>query len=146
VKAVATINPLVLPPDPDATEHLESLLASGRTMQPAGEPDLRDPDAHDSAYSELPVHALLQLGVGSALVYGRLSAVKVPLFVASSDHDSVVDPANSDHLAATASGPVTRLHLPNSGHVAALDLDRELLARELLTWLAALTDESALFA
>ena len=26
-------------------------------MQPAGEADLRDPHAHDTAYAELPVHA-----------------------------------------------------------------------------------------
>lgn len=143
VRGVAAINPLVLPPDPDTTEHLEYLLSRGRTMQPAGPPDIRDRDAHDTAYPELPVRSLLELGIGSAAVHALMPALRIPLLVVSSDHDTVVDPANADALAAAAGGSVTRLRLANSGHVAALDLDREQLCRELLTWLVTLTDESA---
>lgn len=143
VRGVAAINPLVLPPDPDATEQLEYLLGRGRTMQPAGAPDIRDGTAHDTAYSELPLHSLLQLGIGSATVHELMPALRIPLLIVSSDHDAVVDPANADALGAVAVGPVTRLRLANSGHVAALDLDREQLCRELLTWLVTLTDESA---
>src|SRR4051794_28918024 len=40
---VGAINALVREPDPDATEHLEHVVSRGRTMQPAGDPDLRDP-------------------------------------------------------------------------------------------------------
>jgi hypothetical protein len=58
----------------------------------------------------------------------------------SSDHDGVVDTANSDAIAAGVGEPVTRLRLPRSAHVAALDLDRELLCTELLAWLALLTE------
>jgi esterase/lipase len=76
-----------------------------------------------------------------------MATLNVPLLIASSDHDNVVDPANSDALEhsviAAGHGPVARLRLANSGHVAALDFDRELLCKELLTWLANLTDESA---
>ncbi len=143
IRGVAAINPVVLPPDPDATQHVEDLIARGHTMQRAGEPDLRDPESRDSAYPELALRALLELGVGATLVHGLLSSLRVPLFVVSSDHDEVVDPGNADAVASRVSGPVTRLRLPNSGHVAALDLDRELLCRELLTWLANLTDGSA---
>ncbi len=147
VRGVAAINPVVLPPDPDATEHLEYLIERGRTMQPAGPPDLRDPSAHDSAYLELPLRSILELGKAAALANGIMSTLDVAMLIASSDHDNVVDPANADALAdsmtAAGHGPVTRLHLANSGHVAALDLDRDLLCRELLTWLANLTDASA---
>ncbi|CAB4882545.1 unannotated protein [freshwater metagenome] len=146
IRGIAAINPLVLPPDPDATEHLDYLLARGRTMQPAGHPDLRDPTAHDSAYLELPVRSLIELGHGATLANVAMHDIDRPMLIVSSDHDTVVDPANADALAgavaAAGHGPVTRLHLPNSGHVAALDLDRELLCRELLTWLANLTDAS----
>lgn len=143
VRGVAAINALVTPPDPDSTEHLERLIERGRTMQPAGPPDLRDPDAHDSAYAELALTALLQLGVGGATVHELLGSIRVPTFVASSSHDGVVDPGNSDVLADRVAGPVTRVRLENSAHVAALDLDRDRLCRELLTWLATLTDGSA---
>ena len=143
VRGVATINALVGPSDPDAAEHLEHLIARGRTMQPAGEPDLRDPHAHDSSYPELALTSLVELSRGAALVQERLADITVPVLVASGTHDATVDPATSDALAAAVSGPVRRLRLPNSGHVAALDLDREQLCRELLTWLVDLTDGSA---
>jgi carboxylesterase len=147
VRGLAVVNPVVLAPDPDATEHLEHLLDQGRTMQPAGHPDLRDPSAHDSAYLELPLRSLLELGKGAALANAAMSQLDIPLLIASSDHDNVVDPANADALyeavVAARNGPVTRVQLPNSGHVAALDLDRDLLCRALLTWLADLTDSSA---
>jgi len=143
IVGVAAINALVSPADPDAVEHLEHLISRGRTMQPAGQPDLRDPHAHDSAYPELPLHALLELANGGGAVYELLPAITCPVLVVSSDHDGIVDPANSDTLAARLGGPVARLRLANSAHVAALDLDRERLCRELLTWLADLTDGSA---
>ena len=143
VVGVAAINAIVLPPDPDATEHLEHLISHGRTMQPAGDPDLRDPGAHDSAYAEIPLHALLQLGIGTTLTHELIPHITAPVMVVSSDHDQVVDPANSDALANALVGRVTRLRLGDSGHVAALDFDRDQLCRELLSWLARLTDESA---
>ena len=147
VVGVVAINPAVLLPDPDATEHLERLIEKGQTMQPAGHPDLRDPTAHDSAYLELSLRSVLELGRGAALANVAMSHLDIPLLIVSSDHDNVVDPANADALheavVAAGHGPVTRLRLPNSGHVAALDFDRDLLCRELLTWLAALTDASA---
>lgn len=143
VRGVAAINAVVRERDPDAVEHLEHLIGSGRTMQPAGDPDLRDPHAHDSAYPELALTSLVQLGVGADAARAALSSLTMPVFVASSDHDAVVDPASSDDLADALAGAVTRLRLTKGGHVAALDLDREQLCRELLTWLVDLTDRSA---
>lgn len=143
VCGVAAINALVSPPDPDATEHLEYLIGRGRTMQPDSGADIRDPDAVDESYAEVALTALLELGRGATTIGTQLRALRVPVLVVSSDHDSVVDPANSDVLASAVAGRVTRLRLANSAHVAALDLDRERLCRELLTWLADLTDESA---
>jgi carboxylesterase len=147
IRGVAVINPVVLPPDPDTTEHFEYLIERGRTMQPSGESDIRDPSARDSAYAEFPLRSLIELGRGATLANVTMATLNVPLLIASSDHDNVVDPANSDALEhtviAAGHGPVTRLRLANSGHVAALDFDRELLCNELLTWLANLTDESA---
>ena len=140
VRGVATINAPALAPDPDAMEHLEWLLSRGVQAQPAGAPDIRDPDAHDSAYADLPVRSLLEMSRGAGAVHEMLSRVAVPVMVVSSAHDGVVDPANADAIAAGVSGRVARVRLPNSAHVAALDLDRELLCHELLGWLALLTE------
>lgn len=143
VIGVASINGVSQPPDPDATDHFEYLLSRGRTRQRTGEADLRDPLARDDSYTELPISALMELGRGGAHVHARLNRLTVALLIISSDHDSVVDPVNSDLLAANVPGRVTRLRLANSGHVAALDFDRHLLCTQLLTWLVNLTDSSA---
>ena len=113
-------------------------------MRPAGDPDIRDPAARDDSYSEVPLRSTLQLAAGAATVHDLVPTISVPVMVVSGDHDGVVDPINSDTIAASVAGPVTRLRLPNSAHVAALDLDAEQLCMKLLTWLVDLTDGSAL--
>ena len=143
IVGVAAINPVVAPADPDTVEFYEHLIERGRTMQPAGDADLRDPNAHDTAYAELPVHALLQLMHGGETVAGLAHTIAVPVLLAISAHDNVVDPTSTGDFANSLYAPLTRVGLPRSGHVAALDLDRDLLCRELLTWLADLTDGSA---
>jgi carboxylesterase len=40
----------------------------------------------------------------------------------------VVPPANSDHLASRVAGPVERVTLERSYHVATLDYDKDLIA------------------
>lgn len=135
VRGVATINAVAQPTDPDVVEHLEYMIGRGKLLQPAGDPDIRDPDAHDSAYADHPRAALLQLAYGAGAVYDLLGQVTVPVMVVTSDHDGMVESTNSDAIAAGVNGPVARLRLPNSAHIAALDLDRDLLCHELLSWL-----------
>lgn len=138
IAGVVAINTPVTPPGPDAVEHLHWLLERGRGTQPVGPPDLADPDAVDDAYDELPVRSLLELASLSAEVHDLLPRVRVPVLVVTSAHDGVVDPANGELLAERVSGPVEQLLLPRSRHVACLDLDRELLAAEVVRWAARL--------
>ncbi len=58
---------------------------------------------------------------------GRLSAVTCPVFVATSRHDHVVPPVSSDLLADGVAGPVERLVLEHSFHLATLDVERDTL-------------------
>jgi carboxylesterase len=46
----------------------------------------------------------------------------------TSPQDHVVPPANSDHLASLVAGPVERVTLERSYHVATLDYDKDLIA------------------
>ncbi len=142
VTGVATINAPVTPADPDVIEHLTWLIERGITRQPAGSPDLRDPDATDPAYDEVPVSALLALIEAGDRAHRTVSTLTRPVLVVSSDHDQVVDPWLADQLAAALPGPVTRLRLPRSGHVACRDLDRHLLAAEITDWLTRLSAAS----
>ena len=48
----------------------------------------------------------------------------------TSANDHVVEPVSSDHLAAAVTGPIERIALERSFHVATLDYDSELVCRE----------------
>jgi carboxylesterase len=50
------------------------------------------------------------------------------VLIITSVQDHVVDPSNSDVLAAAVTGPVERLRLERSYHVATLDYDKDLVA------------------
>jgi carboxylesterase len=45
-----------------------------------------------------------------------------------SPQDHIVDPSSADHVAGLLAGPVERLTLERSYHVATLDYDKELVA------------------
>ena len=69
----------------------------------------------------------LSQNVGATwLVPARLA----PMLLVTSRNDHVVDPAQSDYLAANWSGPVERIMLDRSYHVATQDFDRELIFAE----------------
>ena len=55
---------------------------------------------------------------------GKLPRIKVPLLVLHSPQDHVVPPVSSDVLASKVSGPVERVSLERSYHVATLDYDK----------------------
>ena len=135
VKGLAAINAPVSPADPDVIEHLSWMIDRGVTRQPAGRPDLQDPDAIDPSYEEVPVSALLALIEAGDRAHRTVPHLTQPVMVVSSDHDQVVDPWLADQLAVNLRGPVTRLRLARSGHVACRDLDRHLLAAEIIDWL-----------
>jgi carboxylesterase len=139
VIAVGLINAPVTPADPDVVEHLHWMSERGVRRQPCGPPDLRDPHATDPSYDELPLRALCDLMSAGDLAWQAAPTFTRPTLIVTSDHDQVVDPALGDQLEAAVAGAVTRRRLPNSGHVACRDLDRQVLAAEITTWLAQLS-------
>lgn len=54
------------------------------------------------------------------------------MLILTSRHDHVVEPVSSDLLAGAVSGPVARVWLERSHHVATLDLDRHELERRVV--------------
>ncbi len=119
-RAVVAINPPA--PDPDAVDGLEWRQSRGHDWVDG------PPLAHgEVGYTRLPITALLAMAAGGLTT--DLGAVMCPVLLVTSALDDVVDPAGADHIATSLGGPVTRLTLHNSGHVATLgpDLD-ELLA------------------
>lgn len=79
--------------------------------------------AVEEAYDRTPVRGVEQLRRLQRDVRRRLPDVRCPVLVATSAEDHVVDPRCSDLVAARVRGPVERLALPDSFHVATLDHD-----------------------
>ncbi len=89
--------------------------------------DIAKPGVVESAYEGTPLEPLLSL-VGVVDELGpRLGDITCPVLIMTSPQDHVVDPTASDVLAASVSGPVERVTLERSFHVATVDYDAELI-------------------
>lgn len=132
VAGLAVVNPLVDPPVEEFLATLEAFLAAGERFLPGVGGDTADPDAHEEAYDRLPVAALLSLSRGLIGLRPRLGTVHCPVLIVTSRHDHVVSSVSSDVVAGAVSGPVERVWLERSQHVATLDLDRDELERRVV--------------
>ena len=134
VVGLATVNPLVDPPAPEFRRTLEAFLAAGEQFLPGVGGDIADPEGEEVAYDRLPVAALLSMSAGLELLRPRLVEIRCPVLILTSRHDHVVPVASTELLAAAVSGPVERVWLERSAHVATLDLDRDELERRVVAF------------
>jgi len=121
-RAVVAINPPA--PDPDAVDGLEWQRDRGHEWVDG--PPLAE---GEEGYTRLPIAALLEMVCGSLLT--DAAAITVPVLLVTSALDDVVDPYSADLVATSLSGPVTRLRLEDSGHVATLGPQQSLLVAEI---------------
>ena len=90
--------------------------------------DIADPDAVEIAYDGTPVGPLLSfMDDGLAPMADRYGELTMPLLLWTSRQDHVVEPSQSEHLAATYGGAVDHRWLERSYHVATQDFDRDLI-------------------
>ena len=115
--------------DPDGAllAMVDELLTGGTTTMPAVGNDIAAPDVEELAYDAVPVAPLRSLIVALNDLQSRLGDIRCPVLILSSPQDHVVNPTASDHLQASVSGPVERVSLDRSFHVATLDYDKELI-------------------
>ena len=104
---------------------LEDLLSQGVEMIPGVGNDVADPDVTELAYTEVPVRGLLSLG--GAMADLDLAGVRCPVLVMNSPQDHVVPPAAAETIASGVTGPVERITLEKSFHVATLDYDKDII-------------------
>jgi carboxylesterase len=121
------INPPTEPLSAELRQMVQGMVDEGELTIPGGDSDLADPDAHDLAYDATPLVPLLSLQDGLATLGPGFPAMVMPLLLMTSRQDHVVDPSHSDHLANVYGGPVERIWLERSYHVATLDYDRDLV-------------------
>lgn len=126
IAGIVCINPAV-EIAPEMAKGVQEMLDGGIDRIPAIGGDVADPDQREKAYEETPLRPLLSLAEAADRFRGDLGRIACPVLLLNSPQDHVVDPVNSEILAGAVSGPVERVTLERSYHVATLDYDRELI-------------------
>lgn len=120
---IVLINAPVAAP-PELVAGIEGMVAGGVEIIDSIGGDIADPDADEASYDATPLRPLLTMLLVGETLRDRLREINQPTLIITSRQDHVVAPTDSDVLAEQISGPVERLWLEKSFHVATLDYDR----------------------
>ncbi len=134
IAGVAVVNPLVEAPDAELREGIRALLEAGTEMFDAIGSDIAKPGTVETAYAGTPLAAVLSLFEGADEVRAKLDEVRCPTLLLSSREDHVVDPVSGDVLERSVGGPVERVFLERSYHVATLDWDGPLVEERIVAF------------
>jgi carboxylesterase len=126
---LVAINGMFEPPALSFLELLQTSLDQGLDRFASIGSDIALPDVSEGAYDATPIKPLLSLMEATAELHGRLGAINCPVLIMTSPQDHVVPPSSSDVLAGAVAGPVERVCLDRSYHVATLDFDRDLVEK-----------------
>ena len=130
------INPLVKSPAPGMEEALNEMLESGvESIESIGS-DVKKEGVVEASYGATPLRCVVSLATDAKDVELKLSNIVAPSLLLSSREDHVVTSDNGDAIVEQSSGPVERIWLEESWHVATLDNDRELLESATMEFLA----------
>lgn len=128
IAGLVCVNPATQPQPQEVIDMVQGMVDGGTDTMPAIGSDIADPDMKETAYEATPLAPLLSLIVdGLAPLAECYPSMRQPLLLMNSPQDHVVDPAQAEFLAATYGGPVERVTLERSYHVATQDYDRQLI-------------------
>jgi carboxylesterase len=128
VAGLVCVNPVTHTQPAEVIDMLVGMVADGTPVMPGIGSDIADPDSTETAYSGTPIAPLLSfLNDGLAPLAECYADMSMPLLLLTSPQDHVVDPAQSDFLAQHYGGPVERVSLERSFHVATQDYDKEII-------------------
>ncbi len=131
IGGLVCINPVTQPQAPDVMAMLQGMVDAGTTMMPGIGSDIADPASKENTYAATPLPCLLSmLTNGAAVVAPEFASMKMPLILMNSPQDHVVEPAQAEYLAKHWGGPLERVCLERSYHVATQDYDKELINTE----------------
>jgi carboxylesterase len=133
------INPVTRARGDDVLEMIDDFVDDGILVAPGEGSDIADPHGSDISYPGTPLPQLRSLLVdGVVPITDRFGELTMPLRLFTSRQDHVVEPADSEHLAATYGGPVAHTWLERSFHVATRDYERDLVIAESVAFVAGL--------
>jgi carboxylesterase len=125
IAGIILVNPLVDPPASSFRDMLHGMIEEGAVSVPAIGSDIAMQGVTESSYDASPLEPMLSMFEGVDEIAARLGDLRCPVLLLSSRTDHVVPPESGDLLAARACGPVERVWLERSFHVATLDYDAQ---------------------
>ncbi len=133
---IAVVNPLVHAPDAEFRAGIQALVDAGTETFDGIGSDIKKEGGVESAYAGTPLAAVLSLFEGADDVEAKLADIHCPALVLSSREDHVVESVSGDVVVERTTGPVERIWLEDSYHVATLDNDAPRIEAEVLGFLA----------
>jgi carboxylesterase len=134
VAGMVLVNPFIDPPADNFRDVLRGILESGTVVAPGVGSDIAKEGSVELAYPGSPIAAALSLFDGIDGVAARLDDITCPVLLLSSRHDHVVPSSSGDVLVAKVTGPIERVWLEHSYHVATLDHDAEIVVSRAVTF------------
>lgn len=126
-------------PSEEMRAGIQALVDAGETLMDGVGNDVADPDVTESAYDKVPLAPLVTMLQGVMDLEPLLPTITAPVLIMTSPEDHVVAPSSSDHLAAMVGGPVERVSLDRSYHVATIDHDRDLIIDKIVEFVTRVT-------
>ena len=141
VVACVLVNPVVKPPPHEIIDGLNQLLVAGvETIESIGS-DVKKEGVDTLSNDATPLACAKTLFEGLIGVQANLANITMPVLLFSSREDHVVTSDNGDELEAMAVGPLERVWLDDSYHVATMDNDQEFLEHTTLSFLKRVAGE-----
>ncbi len=125
IAGVVLVNPLAEKAAESFYDMMRQMLESGTDRVPGIGSDIAAPVSASTGYDGTPIEPLLSLMDGTGEVSAALGAVTCPVLLLSSRTDHVVPTSSGDVVVASVGGPVERVFLERSYHVATLDYDQD---------------------
>ncbi len=136
VAALVLINPYIKHPGPDWDDLAQGMLDAGVLTYDSVGSDIKKEGSTETSYDQTPIGPALSWLKAVPGVNASLSAITASSLLFTSTIDHVVETDNGDELVNKSNGPVERIWLENSYHVATLDNDRELIETRTMDFLA----------
>jgi carboxylesterase len=133
IAGIVCVNPVAVRSEA-IVEFANEQLAAGTDRISAIAGDVADPEGREKAYDATPLGPLVSLQEGVGELEPLLGDITCPLLLMNAPQDHVVPPTDSDALALAVSGPVERITLERSYHVATLDYDKDLIAEHAIAF------------
>jgi carboxylesterase len=136
VAAFVFINPYVKHQGVEWDELAQTMLDAGVLTYDSIGSDVKKDGVVETSYAQTPIASALTLLEAVKVVNDNLCKITAPSLLFSSTEDHVVELDNGDELVKKSNGPVERIWLENSYHVATLDNDHEVIESATMAFLA----------